>query len=261
MHPVLIKIGPLAIHTYGVLVAAGFLAGIFLAMREARRKGIDPDRIMDLGLYILAAAIIGSRLMQVAIEYRYYLAHPLEIFMIWRGGLVFYGGFIMAAAVAIWYLRRHSLPVWMVGDILAPSIALGHSIGRLGCFSAGCCYGKPADLPWAVTFTDPECLAITGVPLHPSQLYESAASFAFFLFLYAYRKRTTFVGQLFWIYVLGYSVIRFMLEFLRGDVQRGFTELAGFHVSTSQAIGLAIFITSAVMLSRLKTAARKKRKV
>lgn len=260
MHPILFKLGPLTIHTYGVMIAAGFLAGMYLAMREARRQGISPDMIMDLGLYILAAAIVGSRLMQVFVEHRYYLGHPLEIFMIWRGGLVFYGGFIMAVFVSIWYLRRHNLPVWKVGDILAPSLALGHAVGRVGCFTAGCCYGRPTDLPWAVTFSDPDCLAITGVPVHPSQLYESIAVLGLFGFLYAYRNRTAFDGQLFWTYALGYSVIRFMLEFLRGDVNRGFTELGGFHVSTSQAIGLATLVTSVVMLSRLKAAARKKQK-
>jgi len=258
MHPVLFKLGPLPIHTYGVLIALAFLAGIFLAMHEARRKGVDPERVMDLGLYILAAAIIGSRLMQVAIEHRYYAQHPLEIFEIWKGGLVFYGGFVMALVVSVWYLMHYRIPVWRMGDIMAPSIALGQCIGRLGCFSAGCCYGKPTDLPWAVTFTNPDSLALTGVPLHPSQLYESAGALVLFGALWAYRKRTKFDGQLFWLYVLGYSVLRFFLEFLRGDVNRGFVQLAGFDVSTSQAVGIGAFIVALVMLSRLKAAARKK---
>jgi len=258
MYPILFKLGPLTIHTYGVLVASAFLAGIFIAMREGHRKGVSPEKVMDLGLYILAAAIIGSRLMQVAVEHRYYAQHPLEIFEIWKGGLVFYGGFIMALVVSVWYLKRHDIPVWRMGDIMAPSIALGQSIGRLGCFSAGCCYGRPTDLPWAVTFTNPNSLAVLGVPIHPSQLYESAGALVLFGLLYAYRKRTSFEGQLFWLYVMGYSVLRFFLEFLRGDVDRGFVHLAGFDVSTSQAIGIGAFLLSLVMLSRLKAAARKK---
>jgi len=252
MHPDLFSIGGLTVHTYGVLIATGFLAGIFLGMREARRVGIPPERVMDLGVYILAAAIIGSRLLQVAINHDYYMENPIEVFKVWKGGLVFYGGFIGALLLSVWYLRRHSLPIWVMGDILAPSIALGQAIGRLGCFSAGCCYGCPTDLPWAVTFTEPKSLAVLGVPLHPSQLYESLATFILFIGLYAFRKRTSFDGQLFWTYVLGYSVIRFGLEFLRGDVARGFVEFAGVHLSTSQAIGVGAFILSVTMLARLK---------
>jgi phosphatidylglycerol:prolipoprotein diacylglycerol transferase len=258
MHPVLFTLGPLTIHTYGLLVATAFLLGIFLAMRDAKRKGLDPELILDLGMYILAAAIIGSRLFEVAVEYRYYMAHPLEILMIWKGGLVFYGGFILALFTAVWYLNKHKLPVWQVGDIMAPSIALGQAIGRLGCLSAGCCYGKPTDLPWAVTFTNPDSLAVLGVPLHPTQVYESIGAFCIFLGLFIFRNKKSFDGQVFWLYVLLYSVLRFSLEFLRGDVARGFVRLAGFDLSTSQAVGVFAFLTAVVMLSRLRKQAGKK---
>ena len=252
MHPVLFKLGPVTVHTYGVLVAAAFLAGLWLAVREGRRKGIEPDRVMDLGLYILVAAVVGSRLLQVAVEYEYYSQRPLDIFMIWKGGLVFYGGFIAAMFTAVWYLNRHKLPVWTVGDVFAPSIAAGHAIGRLGCFSAGCCYGKPTDLPWAVTFTDPDTLAVAGVPLHPTQIYESLGNLCIFVFLFMYRKKTSFDGQLFWLYVALYSVLRFSIEFLRGDAERGFMQVASFDLSTSQAVAAVAFLTAVVMLARLK---------
>lgn len=258
MHPVLFKLGPLTIHTYGVLIALAFLAGMFLAAREGKRKGLDPEKVMDLGLYILIAAIVGSRLLQVAVEYRYYLAHPIEIVEIWKGGLVFYGGFIGALFTAVWYLNKHSLPVWKVGDALAPSIALGQAIGRLGCFSAGCCYGAPTSLPWGVTFTDPDSLAVLGVPVHPTELYESFGMFLVFLGLWLYRKKAKFDGQLFWLYVLCYSVLRFLIEFVRGDIDRGVLHVASFELSTSQAIAIAAFLTAVVMLSKLKSAARKK---
>ncbi|MBI5190118.1 MAG: prolipoprotein diacylglyceryl transferase [Nitrospirae bacterium] len=258
MHPVLFKLGPLTIHTYGVLVAAAFLAAIFLASREATRKGIDPERIMDLGLYVLAAAIVGSRLFEVAVNYEYYLSNPADIFKIWKGGLVFYGGFIGAVATGIWFLRKHGLPVWKVGDIAAPCIALGQSIGRIGCLEAGCCYGKPTDLPWAITFTNPDTLAVMGVPVHPTQVYESLGTFLLFLALFAYRKRIAFDGQLFWLYVLAYSVLRFCLEFLRGDTVRGFVHVAGFDVSTGQAVAIGAFLTAVTMLTRLKAASRRK---
>lgn len=258
MHPILFKLGPLTVHTYGVLVATAFLVGITIAAREGRRKGIEPDRIMDLGLYILAAAIIGSRLLQVAIEYRYYSQHPLEILMIWRGGLVFYGGFIFAVFTSIWYLNKHTLPVWRVADVFAPSIALGQAIGRLGCLSAGCCYGKPTSLPWGVTFTNPDTLAVMGVPLHPTQAYESIGAFLIFLFLFLYRKRAKFEGQIFWLYVLCYSILRFTIEFFRGDEERGFLQVASFNLSTSQAVAVVAFLVSVVALTALKAQARKK---
>ncbi len=254
MHPVLFKLGPLTIHTYGVLIALAFFAGITIASHEAARKGLDKDRIMDLCLYLLAAAVIGSRLLEVVVEHRYYAQHPLEIFMIWKGGLVFYGGFILAVLTGVWFLNHYKMPLWQVADILAPCIALGQAIGRLGCFSAGCCYGKPTDLPWGVTFTDPNSLAMLGVPLHPTQLYESAGTFLIFVFLWLYRKKTSFEGQLFWLYVMLYSALRFAIEFVRGDAVRGFVNIASFTLSTSQAVAIVAFLASIVMMSRLKRA-------
>ncbi len=260
MHPVLFRIGPLTIHTYGVLIAAAFLVGITLAAREGKRKGIDPERMMDLGLYILIAAIVGSRLFQVAVEYKYFSQHPLEIIKIWKGGLAFYGGFIGAVFTGVWYLRKHDMPVWKVADALAPSIALGQAIGRLGCFSAGCCYGLPTSLPWGVTFTAPGTLAIPGIPLQPTQLYESFSTLLLFAVLWALRKKMKIEGQLFWIYVMSYSVIRFTIEFFRGDVERGFIHMGGFELSTSQGVAIFAFLTSAVALTALRTQSRKKQK-
>jgi len=252
MHPVLIKIGPLTIHTYGVLIAAGFLLGLALAVRQAKKQGIPSDKIVDLGFYLLIAALIGSRLLFVLVEAGYFLRNPLDIFKIWEGGLVFYGGVIFAIPVAVWYAKKKGLDIWSAADIFAPSLAIGHAIGRLGCFSAGCCYGKHAeDLPWAVTFLDPESLARIGVPLHPTQLYESAGEFINFLILITLRKRRSFKGQLFWAYLLIYSVIRFTVEFFRGDEVRGF--LFG-NFSISHGISLLIFISAvaAILVFRKK---------
>ena len=151
------------------------------------------------------------------VEAGYFLRNPLDIFKIWKGGLVFYGGVIFAIPVAVWYAKKKGLDIWSIADIFAPSLAIGHAIGRLGCFSAGCCYGKHADdLPWAVTFLNPESLARIGIPLHPTQLYESAGEFINFLILITLRKRQAFKGQLFWAYLLIYSVIRFTVEILQG---------------------------------------------
>src|SRR6266498_2676993 len=147
MHPVLIRIGPLTIHTYGVLVAAGFLLGLALAARQAKREGVPPERIIDIGFYVVLSAIVGSRLFFVALNYSHYIRHPLDIFKIWEGGLVFYGGLILAVPVSIWYIKKQKLDLSGIADIFAPSLAIGHAIGRLGCFFAGCCYGRLSQLP------------------------------------------------------------------------------------------------------------------
>ncbi len=250
MHPVLIRIGPLTIHAYGVLVAAGFLAGIALAVKQAKKEGVPSERIIDIGFYVLLSAIIGSRLFFVAVNAGHYLRNPLDIFKVWEGGLVFYGGLILAIPVALWYLKKHTLDVWKITDIFAPSLALGHAIGRLGCFFAGCCYGRETDLPWAMTFHDPECLARTGIPLHPTQLYESIGEFFNFFVLIALRRHQSFRGQLFWTYLFLYSILRFTVEFFRGDEARGFI-VSG--ISFSQGISIVLAIVAVIMMKKLRS--------
>ena len=248
MHPILFKIGPLTLHTYGLLISTGVLLAVALAVRQARREGEDPQKMLDLAFYLLLASIVGSRLLYVLISYGDYLVRPWAIFKLWEGGLVFYGGFVLALMVGIWYLDRHRLPLWKTADIWAAPLALGHAVGRLGCFAAGCCYGKPTGVPWSVTFTDPQSLAILGVPLHPVQLYEAFANLLLFIFLCLYRPYRRFEGQIFWLYVLVYSVIRFVLEFFRGDL-RGF--FIPSYLSTSQGFSMVFAAASLVMLLRL----------
>lgn len=180
MHPVLLKLGNISVYTYGFFIAVGFVIGILIAKREAKRRNIDPELIMDLSFYIIIAAIIGSRLFYVITTPASFIENPVDIFKIWNGGLVFYGGFILALVTAAWYVRKQHLNVWQIADVFAPSIALGQFFGRLGCFSAGCCYGKVCDLPWAVTFHDPNSLAPTNIPLHPTQLYHALGNVMIF---------------------------------------------------------------------------------
>ncbi|MBI5750318.1 MAG: prolipoprotein diacylglyceryl transferase [Nitrospinae bacterium] len=249
MHPILFKIGPITIYTYGVLIATAFFLGLTLAARQARAEGEDPQKIMDLSFYILISAIVGSRLLYIVVEYKEYISNPLRIFKVWEGGLVFYGGFIMATAVVIIYIRKHEMNLWKVGDILAPSVAIGQGVGRLGCFFAGCCYGRETDVSWAVIFKDPNTLAPLDVHLHPTQLYDSANGFIIFAMLLILRKFKKFDGQLFWTYTLLYAVGRFIVEIFRGD-ERGFV-IESF-LSTSQFIAIPLFIASLAMLIKLK---------
>jgi phosphatidylglycerol:prolipoprotein diacylglycerol transferase len=250
MYPKLIEIGPLTIHTYGFLIAIGFLIGLWLAVRQATKEGIFPTKIIDLGFYILLAAIIGSRLFFVIINLDHYLSNPLDVFKIWEGGLVFYGGVLLAIPTVIWYVRKNNLALWQTADIFAPSVAIGHVFGRLGCFAAGCCYGKTAQtLPWGVIFTDPDCLAPTDVLLHPTQLYESAGELIIFFILLVSRRYKSFNGQLFMTYLLLYSVLRFFVEFFRGDIARGFLIA---DISVSQSISAGMFLVAIIGLIILK---------
>lgn len=263
MHPILFEIpafqlldwviGPIPIRMYGLMIGIGFLLGIFLASRRAAKVGINPERILDMGVYLLIAAIIGSRLLYVLINLSEFREDPLEVFAFWRGGLVFFGGLLAAVPTGIWYVKRHGLPIWKTADIMAPYIALGHAIGRLGCFFAGCCYGAPCSNGICIVFTDTHSLAPLGVPLYPTQLMEAGGEFLNFIILsiaWRYHRRD---GQVFWLYPLLYSILRFVIEFYRGDAARGmfFDGL----VSISQIISVLMFLFSVVMLLRLRKTA------
>ncbi len=240
MYPVLIKIGPITIHTYGFMIAIGFLFALYFAIRNARKEGIGPNIITDLSFYILIAAITGSRLLFILINYSYYISNPLAIFKIWEGGLVFYGGVLLAVPVVLFYAKKHNLKLWLIADIFAPSIAIGHAFGRIGCFFAGCCFGRASEtLPWGVVFTNPECLAPLNVRLHPTQLYESVGEFINFFILILLQKRKSYNGQIFLSYILIYSVLRFIVEIFRGDFARGFI-ISG--ISVSQGISIIMFV-------------------
>ncbi len=254
MHPILFRLGSLNIYAYGFFVAVGFILGFFLAVRRSREEGIPLERVVDLLFCIVLSAIIGSRILFVLVNLEHYREYPLQIFNIWEGGLVFYGGLILAVAVSLGYLRWNRLPVWKVADLFSPAIALGLFFGRLGCFFAGCCYGKETSLPLGVVFIDPNSLARLNVSLHPTQIYEALGGLLLFLFLSWKTKRKVFNGEIFFLFLLLYSAIRFLIEFLRDD-PRGF--LFGGLLSTSQGIGIFLALTSLFMLFYLKKAQRR----
>jgi phosphatidylglycerol:prolipoprotein diacylglycerol transferase len=264
MHPILFEIprieflnwiiGPIPIRLYGLMIGLGFIIGIFLAARQAKKEGVNPDRILDLGVYVLLAAIVGSRILFVLTNLQEFAAKPLDAFALWKGGLVFYGGVLAAVPIGIWYVKKHNLPVWKTADIMAPSAALGHAFGRLGCFFAGCCYGAPCSGPLCITFHDSHSIAPLGMPLFPTQLAESSGEFLIFCILILLRRYKTFDGQLFWLYGLLYAVLRFIIEFFRGDVIRGL--YFGGIISTSQIIAIGMFILSGFMIWKLRKASQ-----
>ena len=247
MLPELVTIGPLTIHTYGLMVALGILAGVSLAEVLHRRSGGIPGRIVDISLIVVLSGLLGARVLFVAVSWKYFAANPVEIFMIWKGGLVFYGGLLGGIAGIYACIRLYRMETGLVLDIGAIAIALGHAMGRLGCFSAGCCYGKVADLPWSITFTDPRCLAteVLNQPVHPTQLYSSAFLFSLTGFLVWLQLRDRFLGrkrfggQVASSYLVLYGLFRFTVEFFRGDA-RGALPVGGLALSTSQWISIGM---------------------
>jgi phosphatidylglycerol:prolipoprotein diacylglycerol transferase len=248
MHPILFELWGFPVYTYGVLLAAAYLLGLQFALMRARSRGLDPNRVMDLGIWIIISALAGAKLLLLVVEWDTYSRNPAEVLSLVRSGGVFYGGLILAVAVAFWYMWRHRMPLWQVSDSFAPGIALGHVIGRFGCFFAGCCFGKPTSVPWAVTFHSEYAAQNVGtpinVPLHPTQLYEAGAELLILVLLVATeRKGRPFAGRTFWGYMLLYGISRFIVEFYRGDV-RGTIGM----LSTSQFVSLLIVPISIVML-------------
>ena len=228
-----IQFGPFALHAYGLFVAAGFLLGIGWSMREARERGLDPDLLSDLGFYIILGAILGARALYVLINPVYFWHNPLEIFMFWKGGLVFSGGAILANILALAYLKKKNQNIWLWMDTLVPGIGLGEAVGRIGCLSAGCCYGAACDLPWAITFGHPDSLAPLHMPLHPTQIYHSLAGLACFCVAVLLKRHVRHTGWLMGVFLILFGGFRFLIELFRADYRGDF----GF-VSVTQFIAL-----------------------
>jgi phosphatidylglycerol:prolipoprotein diacylglycerol transferase len=221
MFPILIKIGPLTIHSYGFMMALGVGLGVWFIYRQAKKQGLNAVKIMDAAFYILIISLVGAKLVLLAGNISYYWENPKELFWIAKTGGVFQGGLAFGIIFALWYLHKHRIPTWKVGDIAGAALALGHGFGRIGCFLAGCCWGRECALPWAVKFRSDYAHNLTGIPidqaLHPVQLYESGLNFLNFFVLFLVLRKKKFDGQVFSLYIINYSVIRYFTEFFRGD--------------------------------------------
>lgn len=250
MYPKILDLGPITVHTYGILLAVAFIAGIWVTSRNARKAGMNPDTVWNLGLVVIFSALVGAKVLLLFSNYGYYSENWREIFSLstLRSMGVYYGGLLLAIGAAAAYMYKKRLPGWMMADLAAPGIALGQAIGRLGCFSAGCCYGKPTGMPWGATFTIPYSYENVGVPLniplHPTQIYESVGALCLFAFLMWRLSRKHLTGQIILEYLTLYAALRFVIEFFRDD-DRGFI-LYGL-LSTSQFIAILTILGSAVV--------------
>ena len=247
MLPLLFKIGPIPIHTYGVMIAIGFLLAISIAKRLALRSRIDPDKLIDLMFWSLIVGFAGSRILFVITRLHDFAAEPLAVFRVWEGGLVFLGAPIAVVPFVAWFLRKHKMPTWSSVDAIVPGVTIAHALGRVGCLASGCCYGKPTELPWGVRL-DSEIveMSMRGIPLHPTQLYEAAALTILFFGLMWVHRRRAFDGQVALTYFMAYPILRSIIEVFRGDLIRGFV-IDGI-LSTSQFLSILVFAAASALL-------------
>jgi phosphatidylglycerol:prolipoprotein diacylglycerol transferase len=221
MHPVLVKLGPLTVHTYGFLMAVGVGMALWFVYVQAKKAGLDAPAILDAAFYTIIVSLLGAKLILFFSNVSLYLSSPRELFSLARSGGVFQGGLTFGVIFALWYFRRKKIPTWKTGDLVGPALALGHGFGRIGCFSAGCCYGSECVEPWSVVFRSAYAHDLTGIPLnvhlHPVQLYEAALNFLNFAVLFLVLRKKRFDGQVFSLYIVNYSIIRFLTEYFRGD--------------------------------------------
>ena len=244
MHPIAFQLGSLPVRWYGVMMALGFLAGLWTATRRARRANVSGDVIADVTLWLMFGSIAGARMVYVVTYWKQEFANQpfSEVFMVQHGGLVFYGGLIGATIAGSIYLAWKKLPVWKIADILAPSIALGSVFGRIGCLMNGCCYGYPCALPWAIHF--PADHATAGVAVHPTQIYDALLNLILFLTLEWFFRRKKFDGQIFAAYLMSYAVFRSIAEHFRGDYP---ADHIHHGLTSAQVLSLVIFSAGAAL--------------
>lgn len=256
MFPILIKFNSFTIYTYGFFVATGFLIALILLEWNLKKNNLPVKEISNLVFYLFIVAFLGSKILMILSEFKYYISYPREILGTIRAGGHFFGALLFGIPFAFLYLKKKKIPFLPVADVFAPSIALAHSFGRLGCFSAGCCYGKEFNCPISVTFTNPIAHQHTGVPLgvplFPTQLAEAIFNFLNFIFLFLLLKKKGKEGKVFSFYIFNYSVWRFLIEFFRGDPDRGIILQKPFTFSVPQLISTIGVIFAIFLFVKIK---------
>ncbi len=254
MHPEIAHWGLLHIRSYGLMMAVAFLAGTGLGLREAKRLGLDEDKVVNVILVVLIASVLGARALYVMEHIPEFRREWGSVIALWQGGLTLYGGIVAGTAAGLMAARRFGLPMWTVADALAPSLALGTVIGRVGCYLNGCCYGRPTRLPWGVVFP-PDSFAgleFGNAPVHPSQLYAGAGGLVLFLILWAMRRRFSVAGTLFWTFIVLFALMRIPLDMTRAwEPEATLLRLQGFAITESQLTSLALALFALLMIVRL----------
>lgn len=252
MHPILLKIGSIPIHTYGFLIAMGFLVAVSVIKRLAAQSKLDIERVLDLVFWCFLVGFLGARTVFIITRFDSFMADPISMFKIWEGGLVFYGGPLAAVPFAVWYIRKNRIPLWRTMDTMVPGLVIAHMFGRFGCLGAGCCYGKPTGTDFGIRLdSDLVDSNLRNVLLHPTQLYEASGLFILFLGLLWVFRRKHFYGQVTLTYFIVYPILRSIVEIFRGDQIRGFV-IDGI-LSTSQFISILVFaFASLALVYRLK---------
>jgi phosphatidylglycerol---prolipoprotein diacylglyceryl transferase len=249
MHSILFHLGPLPIYSYGFMLMLAFLAATAIATHLARERGMPPEYVLDLTAYILVAGILGARLLYVMLTWSYFRDHLDHVFRVWEGGLSFHGGLVGGLLAGLLYCRGRSISFLRMGDIVAPGLAIGYSIGRIGCFLNGCCYGAPTDLPWACRFHDPPITGPLTPPSHPTQIYASIINVGIFALLMLIWRRQKATGQVLWSYLLFYAIYRFGIEFLR----KGATaQVLAMGLTHSQWASIGMVLVAGAVLFRLR---------
>ena len=250
MHPVLFNIGPVTIYSYGFLIAIGAVLGFtYLYFQGKKYVGLTFDQANSLFIYLVLAGVAGGKFFMIFEDIDYYLSNPGKL--ISGSGFVFYGSLIFAIPTLLWFFKKNNLPTWRMLDIMGPTACIAHGFGRMGCFLAGCCYGKPTDSLFGVTYIDAACQAQPlHTPLHPTQLYEAGFIFLIFVVLTILKKRKQFDGQLFLIYIILYAIGRGVLELYRADLERGF--VIKDVISNSQFISLVMISVAVYFYVKLK---------
>jgi phosphatidylglycerol:prolipoprotein diacylglycerol transferase len=221
MHPILVRLGPITIHYYGLMYVMAFSIGFLLLAKEVRRKDIplSTEGLLDLLLWTVPTAIVGARLYYVVFQWDYYGGHPLDILKIWQGGLAIHGGVLAGALTAYVFARLKHVSFWALTDALAPSLILGQAIGRVGNLMNGDAFGTPTSLPWGIRFPpdSPAGMAYPGVATHPSMIYEMLLNLMVFAYLWKIRNRAYKDGFSTAAYFILYAVARSIVSFTRGD--------------------------------------------
>ncbi|MDR1417560.1 MAG: prolipoprotein diacylglyceryl transferase [Endomicrobium sp.] len=252
MYPVLFSFGGLKIFSYGLFVAVAFITSMHYlsySLSKLKSKIFTQDELYTFFVYLVFFGIVGARVFYVLTNLKDYITNPLDIFKVWQGGLVYYGGFITIVTFSIIYCKVKNIQILLLGDFFSPALALGHAIGRIGCFFSGCCYGRETNMPWSVVFKDKQSLAVLGQHLHPTQIYESLGNLFIFLILLFYMKKVRETGTVFAVYLILYAILRFVVEYFRGD-DRG---MYYFGFSISQNISIILFVVGVFIYARKAT--------